>query len=78
MSDQLYVTVFSNASQDLYTENTIGAFTVELARPINLGPNTNFEVRLCEFTCPGAIGKSIGLMYCDLISPQFVSSSLVC
>ena len=32
---------------------------------------------MCEFTCPGAIGKGIGLFYCDLISPQFVGSSLV-
>jgi len=32
---------------------------------------------LCEFTCPGAIGKGIGLIYCDVISPQFVGSSLV-
>ena len=26
--------------------------------------------------CPGAIGKGIGLIYCDLISPQFVGNSL--
>jgi len=77
MSDHFYVTLFSNASQDLYPENTIGVFTVELARPIHLGPNTNWEVGLCEFTCPGAIGKGVGLIYCDLISPQFVGSSLV-
>ena len=32
---------------------------------------------MCEFTCPGAFGKDIGLIYCDLISPQFVGSSLV-
>ena len=34
-------------------------------------------VGLCEFTCPGAIGKGIGFIYCDLISPQFVCSSVV-
>jgi hypothetical protein len=67
----------SYASQDLYPDNTIGAFTVELARSIHLGPNTNWEVGLCEFTCPGATGKSVGLIYCDLISAQFVGSSLV-
>ena len=77
MSENFYVTVFSNASQDLYPDNTIGAFTVELVRPIHLGRNTNWEVRLCEFTCPDAIAKGIGLIYCDLISPQFVGSSLV-
>ena len=76
MSDQSYVTLFSNASQDLYPENTIGAFTFELAQPIHLGPNTNWEVGLCEFTCPDAIGKGTGLISCDLISPQCVGSSL--
>ena len=75
--DQFYVTLLSNASQDLYPDNTIGAFTVELARPMHQGPNTNWEVGLCEFTCPGAIGNGVGLIYTDLISPQFVGSSLV-
>ena len=28
-------------------------------------------------TSPGAIGKGIGLIYCGLISPQFVGNSLV-
>ena len=32
--DQFYMTLLSNASQDHYPDNTIGAFTVELARPI--------------------------------------------
>jgi hypothetical protein len=85
MSDQFYVTLFSNASQNLYPENTIGAFTVELARPIDL--NGNWEVGLCEFTCPprkvdtlndfSTVGNNIGLIYCDLISPQLVGSSLI-
>jgi hypothetical protein len=79
MFDQFYVTLLSNASQKLYPENTIGAFTVELARPIDLRPVGHWEVGLCEFTYPagGAAGDNIGLIYCDLISPQFVGSSLV-
>ena len=36
-----YVTLFSNAS---HPTNTIGAFTVELPQPIELGPNDNLEV----------------------------------
>ena len=44
---------------------------------MHLGPNNNWEVRLCEFTSPGAIGKGIGLIYYDLISPQFVGNSRV-
>ena len=77
MSDQFYVTIFSNASRNLYPDNTIGAFTVELAGPIHMDPHANWEVGLCEFRCPGAIDKSMGLMNCDLISPHFEASSLV-
>ena len=33
------LTVFINASQDLHQENTFGAFTVDLAQPIELGPS---------------------------------------
>ena len=77
MSDQFYVALFSNALQDLYPDNTIGAFADELARRIHLDPDTNCGVGLSEFTCLDAIGKSMGLVYCDLISPQFVGSSLV-
>jgi len=77
MSHQFYVALFINASQDMYPDYTIGAFTVEMAQPIQLGPNTNWEVWFSEFTCAGAIGKGIGLIYCDLILPQFVGRSLV-
>ena len=76
-SGHFCMTLCSNASQDLYPDNKIAGFTVELPQPIILGPNTNCQVGLCEFSCPGAIGKSIGLIYCEVISPQFVGSSLV-
>jgi len=39
-----YVKLFSNASQILYPTNMIGAFTVELPQPIELGPNDKWEV----------------------------------
>jgi len=45
-----YVTLFSNASQSLYPTNTIGAFTVEIPQPIELGPKDNSEVGLCEIS----------------------------
>ena len=90
MSDQpsqFYVTLLSYASQEVYPEKTIGAFTVELARPIDLDPDGNWEVGLCEFTCPpgklgtvsdlNIVGDNNGLIYCDMISPQFVGSTLV-
>ena len=77
--DHFYVTLLSNSSQDLYSDNTIAAFTVELARPLNLGPNVNWEVGLCEFTCPSVAddGEGVSMIYCDLISPQYVGGSLV-
>ena len=41
-----YMTLFSNALQNLYPTNTIVAFTVELPQPIELVPNDNWEVGL--------------------------------
>jgi len=82
-----YVTFFSNVSQSLYPTNTIGAFTVELPQPIELGPNDNWEVGLCEILYPpsavgtlkplNVVGDTTALVYCDLISPQYVGKSLV-
>ena len=45
-----YVTLFSNASQGLYPTNAIGAFTFELPKPNELGPNDNCGVGLCEIS----------------------------
>jgi hypothetical protein len=42
-----YVTLFSDASQNLYPENTLGAFTVELAQSIEFDPKDKWEVGLC-------------------------------
>jgi hypothetical protein len=65
----------------LYPDNTVGAFTIQLAQPIEL--NSKWEVRFCEFTCPPAGGscgggdkKHTDLIYCNLISPQLVGGSL--
>jgi hypothetical protein len=46
-----YVTLFSHASQKQYPSNTLSAFTIQLARPIVLGSNDQWEFGLCEFTC---------------------------
>ena len=82
-----YVTLFSNAPQSLFPENTNCSFTVELARPIDLGPNDTWEVGLCEFTYPPKfkgtinptmiVGDTNALIYCNLISPQFVGKELI-
>ena len=60
----------------------IGAFTVQLAPALDLGTD-RCEVAICEFSCPppsvGNIkphvveGDKNALIYCDLITPQFVS-----
>jgi len=82
-----YVTLFSNATQSIYATNTFGAFTVELPHPIELCPNHNWEVGLCEISyTPNAVGtlkpvEVVGditaLLYCDVISPQYVGKSMV-
>jgi len=41
---RFYVTLLSNTSKNLYLENTIAAFTTELARPVELGSSDNWEV----------------------------------
>jgi len=37
--DNFYITLFSNASQDIYPYNKIAAFTTQLAQPIRLDPS---------------------------------------
>ena len=82
-----YVTLFSNASQELFPENTKSSFTIELPQPIDLGPNDTWEVGLCEFTYPPKfrgtispnmiIGDTNALIYCNLIRPQFFAHRLI-
>jgi hypothetical protein len=81
---QFYVTLYSNASRDLFAENTLSSFTNQLAQPIDLGSVDEWEVGICEFSYPQAyvgnippkevIGAKHALIYCDLIAPQFVGS----
>jgi len=39
-----YVTLLSNSSKNLYRDNMIGAFTAELARPVEVGYSDNWVV----------------------------------
>ena len=81
------MTLFCNASRRLYPTNTIGAFTVELPQPIELRPNDNWEVGLCEISYPPntvgtlksveVVGDTVALVYCDVISQQYVVKSLI-
>jgi hypothetical protein len=87
MCDSFYVTLFSNVSSAIYESNKLSAFTNQLAQLIELQPSDKWEVGLCEFTCsPPAVGSikphvvvgtEHGLIYCDLISPQFVGDKSV-
>jgi len=46
-----YVTMFSNASRDIYEQNTHADFSVKLAQPVDLGSTFIWEVELCEISC---------------------------
>ena len=85
--NHFYVTLLSNGSQKLYPTNTLAAFTNSLAKPIDLGSTDIWEVWVCEVTChPGKVGTftaieivsaNNALIYCDLISQQFVAGPYV-
>jgi hypothetical protein len=84
--EHFYITIFSNDSQTLYPNNTLASFTSRLAKPLELVDN--WEVALVEFTHPPNIsgqyttnpvyiGMEHKLIYCDIISPQFIGGNLV-
>lgn len=78
--DHFYITLFSNASQHLYPDNKIAAFTIQLAQPIILDPSEIWEVGLCEISSPSIMrvgNNTNALVYCDLIAPQFIGSDMV-
>ena len=77
--DHFYITLFSNASQQIYPDNKIGAFTIQLALPIRLDPSEIWEVGLCELSSarqPRA-DNTDALVYCDLIAPQLIGTTMV-
>jgi hypothetical protein len=69
----------------MYPKNTVAAFTVHLARPIELGTDESWEVGVTEITWSPKnvgtfkpsmiIGDTISMMYCDLITPQFTGDT---
>jgi hypothetical protein len=82
-----YITLFSNSSQKVHPSNTLSDFKIQLAQPLDLGSAENLEVGLCEFSCPHpttgrikpveVVGDTNALIYCDLITPQFVGNDYV-
>jgi len=76
--NNVYVTLLSNASRDIYDQNTHADFTVKLAQPIDLGPTSNWEVGVCEISCSSSPeGASHVIFYCNVISTQFLGDSTV-
>jgi len=86
-SNQFYVTLFSNSSNEIYMDNTIAAFMIKLAQPIELNDAENWEVCICEVTFPPplvgtgvaitTVGNSHVLVYCNVISTQYIGSDMV-
>ena len=86
--NHFYVTLFSNASKDVFPDNTMKAFTIHLAKPIDLS-SSDWEVGLTEVaykapnrqikqgTVIDVITSVNVLVYCDLISPQIVGTENV-
>jgi hypothetical protein len=86
-SKHFYVTLFSNGSKKVYPSNKPTDFTIQLARPIDLGSKDDWEVGLCEFSCPPPatgrlkptilVGDINALVYCSVIAQQFVGDDYV-
>jgi len=86
-TNHFYVTLFSNASRKIYGKDKLSAFTVKPARPIDLGSQKDWEVGVCEKSCPPpvvgtglpltTVGETHSLVYCNVISPQFIGDDLV-
>jgi len=65
----------------------LAEFTIQLAQRKVLGSTDNWEVGLCEFSCPPpksgtlksveVVGETNALVYCDLITQQFVGNNYV-
>ena len=86
--NHFYVTLFSSASKEVFPDNTLTAFMIHLAQPIDLGIS-DWEVGLTELsykapnrqlmrgTLVDIISSVNVLVYCDLISPQMVGTESV-
>ena len=74
--------MFSNASQNLYQENTTAAFAAELAQAIDLVPSDACEVGFCEMSYlayrEGPIlvpGDTKDVVYYEMASQQYVCNN---
>ena len=86
--DNFYVTLFSNASNEIYALNSQTSFTNRLAHSIDLGSSSDWEVGLSEITYKppqrsiildavfDVISALNVLITCDLIMPQLLGSDI--
>ena len=86
--DNFYITLFSDASKEIFSLNSHTSFTNSLALPVDLGSSSDWVVGLAEISYKrpermiigGALVDTIGeenvYVYCDLNSPQLVGSEL--
>jgi len=49
--NHIYVTALSNATRDIYEQNTHTDFTVKLAQLGEMGSTSNWEFGVCEISC---------------------------
>jgi hypothetical protein len=76
--NHFHVTLFSSASRDIYDQKAHADFTVKLAQPVDLGTMSKWEVGFCEISCSTSHLVDVpALIYCNLITPQFVGDSTV-
>jgi len=85
-SNSFYVTLFSNASREIYVNNTPADFTVKLSRHVDLRNSPNWKVGFCKVPCSSPLPESLNtihvtpcaehaITYCILASPQYVCDS---
>ena len=51
-SNQFYVTLFSNSSNEIYKNDTLAAFTIKLAQPIELNYAEKWEMLFAKWRVP--------------------------
>jgi len=78
-TSHFYVTLFSNASRNIFERNTHADFTVKLAQAVDLRSTSSWEVGLLEISCSSLPmeEETPDRIYTNLASPQFVGDSTV-
>jgi len=87
-TNSFYLTLFSNASREIYENTTHADCTVKLSQTIDLGTSPNWEVGVCEVSCSSPTHASLNtvdvtpcaehaMIYCNIISSQFVAGRTV-